>query len=49
MAFSYDDIEVWKAIPNFDGYEVSSYGRVRSYLIKSLGKDPNVAGCFLKV
>lgn len=27
--------EVWKAIPYFPGYEVSNYGRVRSYRIGS--------------
>jgi len=25
------DKEIWKAIPFFDGYEVSNFGRVRSY------------------
>ncbi len=27
--------EIWKAIPNFDGYEVSNLGQVRSFRTKS--------------
>lgn len=28
-----DDIEIWKPIEGFDGYEVSSLGRLRSYRV----------------
>lgn len=29
------ELEVWKPIPGFDGYEISNYGNVRSYFTKN--------------
>lgn len=31
-------MEIWKPIPDFEGYEVSNFGRVRSYRIRRSGK-----------